>query len=60
MCARAATVPSCSGFTIGQICGIMCAALPSSALATGRANRTVGYVDSRNDWSKVIDFKGIC
>jgi hypothetical protein len=42
MCARAATAPSCSGFTIGQICGIMGACPPSPAADRPMPPRNAG------------------
>jgi hypothetical protein len=42
MCARAATAPSCSGFTIGQIGGIVSACQLSPADATATPDRNAG------------------
>ncbi len=42
MYAGAATAPSCSGFAIGQICGIMGACLPSSAAAPPTPAKNAG------------------
>ena len=70
MCARAAIAPSCSGFTIGQICGMLHnrsnlrndVRCPTFKCVSGRPrDRTVGYIGTRNDWGEVIDFnEGIC
>ncbi len=49
MCARAASAPSCSGFTIGQICGIM-SPCPSSP-ASGR----LPWGDARRGRSRSFD-----